>query len=83
VRRGFTREGTAEVEAQEGHLLAGAALLHRIRYLSEGVILGSRAFIDGWVERNRWRFGDRSIARGTERRLPSLATLGVLRPAPA
>jgi hypothetical protein len=83
VRRGFTREETAEVEAQEGHLPAGAALLHRIRYLSEGVILGSRAFIDGWVERNRWRFGDRSIARGTERRLPSLATLGVLRPAPA
>jgi hypothetical protein len=83
VRRGFTREETAEVEEQEGHLPAGAALLHRIRYLSEGVILGSRAYIEGWVERNRWRFGERSMARGTERRLPSLATLGVLRPAPA
>ena len=82
IRRGFTREETAEVEAQEGHLPAGASLRHRIRYLSEGVILGSRAFIDSWLERNRWRFGDRSIARGPERRLPDLASLGLLRAAP-
>ncbi|MCK6686100.1 MAG: hypothetical protein L6R30_27230, partial [Thermoanaerobaculia bacterium] len=68
----------AEVEAKEGHLPAGAALRHRIRYLSEGVILGSRAFIDRWLDRNRWRFGDRSSLEGP----PDLARLGLLRAAP-
>jgi hypothetical protein len=51
VRKGFTREETAAVEEREGQLPAGAALRHRIRYLSEGVILGSRGFIDSWLDR--------------------------------
>ena len=82
LRPGFTREETAEVERREGHLPAGAALRHRIRYLSEGVILGSRAFIHGWLERNRWRFGDRTVSRGPGSPLPGLAGLGPHRPAP-
>ncbi|MCG3193441.1 MAG: hypothetical protein DIJKHBIC_02693 [Thermoanaerobaculia bacterium] len=83
IRKGFTREQTADVEAREGHLPAGTALRHRIRYLSEGVILGSRVFIDGWLERNRWRSGDRSGNQGSNRHLPDLTALGILRPAPA
>ncbi|MCK6681361.1 MAG: hypothetical protein L6R30_02955, partial [Thermoanaerobaculia bacterium] len=68
----------AEVEAKEGHLPAGAALRHRIRYLSEGVILGSRAFIDRWLDRNRWRFGYRASGRGSDRRQSDLSSLGIL-----
>ncbi|MCG3191158.1 MAG: hypothetical protein DIJKHBIC_00383 [Thermoanaerobaculia bacterium] len=83
VRRGFTRGQTSEVEAGEGHLPAGTALRHRIRYLSEGIILGSRAFIEAWLGRNRWRFGDRSGTRGSNRLLPDLAALGIFPPAPA
>ena len=83
IRKGFTREQTSEVEAQQGHLPGGTALRHRIRYLSEGIILGSRAFIDGWLDRNRWRFGERTVARRPDRRLPDLAALGVFPPAPA
>ncbi|MCK6682953.1 MAG: transposase [Thermoanaerobaculia bacterium] len=83
VRRGFTREEAAAVEAREGHLPAGAILRHRIRHFSEGVILGSRSFIDAWLQRNRWRFGERSISSGSDRRLPDLARLGLLRAAPA
>jgi hypothetical protein len=83
VRKGFTREETAAVEAQKGHLPSGAALRHRIRYLSEGVILGSRRFIDSWLDRNRWRFGSRGIAREPSRRLPDLACLPLTRAAPA
>ncbi|MCC6130291.1 MAG: hypothetical protein IT186_10220 [Acidobacteria bacterium] len=81
IRKGFTREQSSEVEAQQGHLPAGAALRHRS--LSEGIILGSRAFIDGWRDRNRWRFGERTVSRSPERRLPDLAALGVFPPAPA
>jgi hypothetical protein len=83
ARKGFTRAETAAVEAQEGQLPAGAALRHRVRYLSEGVILGSRGFIDSWLERNRWRFGRRGIAKEPVRRLPDLARLGLTRAAPA
>jgi REP element-mobilizing transposase RayT len=83
VRMGFTRAETAAVEAEEGQLPAGAALRHRIRYLSEGVILGSRGFIDSWLDRNRWRFGRRGIAKDPGRRLPDMAGLGLTRAAPA
>jgi REP element-mobilizing transposase RayT len=83
VRKGFTREETAAVENQEGQLPAGEALRHRIRYLSEGVILGSRAFIDSWLDRNRWRFGTRRTARDPNRRLPDLDGITLTRAAPA
>jgi REP element-mobilizing transposase RayT len=83
VRKGFTRAETATVEAEEGQLPAGAALRHRVRYLSEGVILGSRGFIDSWLDRNRWRFGRRGIAKDPGRRLPDMAGLGLTRAAPA
>ncbi|MCC6130515.1 MAG: hypothetical protein IT186_11360, partial [Acidobacteria bacterium] len=78
IRKGFTRQEAAEVEAKEGHLPAGAALRHRIRYLSEGVILGSRAFIDRWLDHNRWRFGGHARSEGSGRRLPELGDLGLL-----
>ncbi len=76
VRKGFTRE---EAKAADGHLPAGAVLRHRIRYLSEGVILGSRGFIDNWLTQNQWRFGRRSLSQGASRRLPDLTGMGLLR----
>ncbi|OPZ31293.1 MAG: Transposase IS200 like protein [Synergistetes bacterium ADurb.BinA166] len=75
IRKGFSREETAAVEAREGHLPAGAALRHRIRYLSEGVILGSRGFIDSWLDQNRWRFGRERAFESPPRRLLDIALL--------
>ncbi len=77
VRQGFTRGQVSEVEAQKGEIATGAVLRKRIRYLSEGVIVGKRAFIDGWLTGNRWRFGERSLARGSQRRLPDIGVLGL------
>ncbi len=79
VRKGFTREEMKAVETTRGHLPAGTALGHRIRYLSEGVILGSRSFIDGWLSQNEWRFGTRALSRGSSWRLPDLSGMGLLR----
>ncbi len=73
VRQGFSRGEVAAVEATEGRLPAPTVLRQRIRQLSEGVILGSRNFIDHWLTRNKWRFGKRSLNRGVDRRLPDLA----------
>ncbi len=64
VRRGFTREDVSEVEAKGGVIPTGSALRKRIRHLSEGVIVGSRPFIDSWLTGNRWRFGKRPLSRG-------------------
>ncbi len=77
IRQGFTRDEVSDVEAKGGELPTGIALQKRIRYLSEGVILGSRTFIDGWLAGNRWRFGERSLSGGPGRRLPDIAGLGI------
>ncbi len=77
VRHGFTRDEVSEVEAKKGEIPSGAGLRRRIRYLSEGVIVGSRTFIDMWLTGNRWRFGEGSLSRGSERRLPDIAGLGI------
>ncbi len=76
VRKGFTTGDIAAVESMEGHLPAGAALQHRIHYLSQGVILGSRGFIDNWFSRNHWRFGKRTVGQVSVR-LPSLSDLRI------
>ncbi len=76
VRQGFTRDEVFEVAARKGELPAGTTLRQRVRYLSEGVILGTRSFIDGWLTGNRWRFGERSLSRGSEARLPDMASMG-------
>ena len=54
VRRGIS-EKTQERLAGEG--IRTEQLLRRVRHLTDGVILGSRAFVDGWFERNRDWFG--------------------------
>ncbi len=77
LRQGFTKAGVFTVETQRGELPAGAALRRRIQYLSEGVIVGSRSFIDGWLAGNRWRFGERSLSRGAERQFPDVGALGL------
>ncbi len=76
VRQGFTMAEVSDVEAKGGEMPTEADLRKRIRYLSEGVIVGSRSFIDGWLAGNRWRFGERSLAGGSERRLPDVSWLG-------
>ncbi len=75
VRQGFTRDEVSNVEARQGELPVGAVLRHRIRYLSEGVIVGSRTFIESWLTGNRWRFGERSLSGGSTMRLPAVSDL--------
>ncbi len=77
VRQGFTRDEVSEVEAQLGGNPTAATLRRRVRYLSEGIIVGSRSFIDNWLTGNRWRFGERTLSGGQQRRLPDIAGLGL------
>ncbi len=58
-RPGFTREQVQEEIARGGKLPLGQVLRLKVRYLSDGVALGSTVFVEEVFERNRARFGSR------------------------
>jgi len=57
VRRGFSREEVEAEEARGGVLSLRQAIRLRVRYFSDGAVLGSAAFVEGVFERHRERFG--------------------------
>jgi REP element-mobilizing transposase RayT len=56
-RMGFSREVVNAVLEGEGKLTLAQALRCRVRYFSDGVALGSKAFVEDVFERNREQFG--------------------------
>ena len=42
---------------QSGNLTISKVIQHRIRYFSDGVIIGSKGFVDGFFKSSRKRFG--------------------------
>ena len=59
VRSGFTREAVEAECARGGKLPLRQAIRHRVRYLTDGAVFGSAAFVDGVFERYRSRFGEK------------------------
>jgi len=59
LRRGIQREAVLQVLAAKGRISTPELLRLRVRYLSDGAILGSREFINSLFERHRDRFGPR------------------------
>lgn len=59
LRRGIQREEVLKVLAEKGRVSIPGLLRARVRYLTEGAILGSREFINGIFEVHRDRFGPR------------------------
>ena len=57
VRKGVSRERAAEVLDRGGRLTRATVLRCRVRYFTDGAVIGSRAFVDGVFEANRLRFG--------------------------
>ena len=75
VRRGLTPE-EIEVARREGFELPKAELLlHRVRYLSEGLALGSAEFLEGIFRRKRRALG---VKRKVGPRVPRLEGMGSL-----
>ena len=58
VRRGVS--GKIQVRLAQESGVRREQLLKRVRQFTEGVVLGSREFINGWFEQNRAWFGGRS-----------------------
>ena len=57
-----TRGVTAKLQLRLGREsgVRSEQLMKRVRHFTDGVILGSREFINGWFERNRSWFGGKS-----------------------
>ena len=53
ARRGFTREEVERVWKEGGKLPLHAALRCKVRYLTEGVALGSREFLERYFEKRQ------------------------------
>ena len=58
VRRGVSEKVQQRLESEDG--VKREQLMKRVRHFTDGVILGSREFINGWFERNRAWFGGAS-----------------------
>jgi putative transposase len=56
-KAGFTPEQVRQVLAEGGALPRGVALRCRVRYFSDGAVLGSRAFVEGVFQAHRGYFG--------------------------
>jgi putative transposase len=58
AKPGFSRQQIEEEIEKGGHLPIWKVLRCRVRYFSDGAVLGSRSFVDSYFERERSRFGD-------------------------
>ena len=58
MRRGVSAQAQERLERESG--VRREQLLKRVRHFTQGVILGSREFINGWFEANRSWFGGKS-----------------------
>ena len=71
LRAGFTREAARQVVAEGGRLPGSVYLRCRVRYFTDGAVIGSRAFVNGVFGALRERFG--ATRKTGARRLRGLA----------
>ena len=57
LKRGLNREQIAAVLAQQGRLSVWELLRCRVRYFTDGAVIGSKSFVNGVFAMNRERFG--------------------------
>jgi len=78
-RKGFSPEKIEEVEQAEGAMPIAEVLRHKIRYFSDGVVLGSADFVNRTFERERHRFGPKRKDGARKMRGADFGALRVLR----
>jgi REP element-mobilizing transposase RayT len=59
AKGGFTQVQVEAVLAAGGKLTTAQMLRCRVRHFSDGLVIGSRSFVDGWFDGARESFGDR------------------------
>lgn len=59
LRKGFSREETQQVLADGGRLPSTVYLRCRVRYFTDGAVIGSRSFVNDIFKSTRERFGEK------------------------
>ena len=70
AKAGFSRQQIEEEVKKGGKLPVWKVLRCRIRYFSDGAVLGSRSFVETFFERERSRFGSARKSGARKLRLP-------------
>lgn len=79
TRHGFTREEVEAEIARGGKLPLSSVLRVKVRYFSDGMVLGSTSFVDGVSERHRNRCGARRSSGAKTMRGADWGDLRVMR----
>jgi hypothetical protein len=59
LRKGISREDAEKERANDGEISFGKMLRCRIRYFTDGAVIGSRSFVNESFTKSRERFGPR------------------------
>lgn len=78
-RKGFSREEVEAEVARGGKLPISQVLRVKVRYFSDGLVLGSEAFVDDVYERNEARFGTRRTSGAREMKGAEWGHLRIIR----
>jgi putative transposase len=57
AKAGFSKEESLKMKQKGGALPIGQVLRRRVRYMTRGLIVGSKEFVNGWFAENRGFFG--------------------------
>ena len=78
-RGGFTQGEIEAVLAAGGKLTLAQALRCRVRYFTDGVVLGSQGFVDEFFESRRGEFGEKRQSGGRRMKGAEWGEMRVLR----
>ncbi|MBC7981320.1 MAG: transposase, partial [Armatimonadetes bacterium] len=57
LRKGISKQDTQGEHLADGEIPFGKLLRRRVRYFTDGAVIGSRNFVDEAFAKSRWRFG--------------------------
>ncbi len=79
ARRGFSTEEVEREIANGGEITLQAVLQNRVRYFTDGAVLGSKGFVEKVFQANRHQFGGRRKTGARTMRGANWESLHVLR----
>jgi hypothetical protein len=75
---GDPTERLEQIVPATGHVALRQMLRWKVRYFTDGAVIGSRAFVDGLFEQCRERFGSKRKSGARKMRGPAAGAAGLL-----
>jgi putative transposase len=78
-KKGFSQGEVEKEEARQGQMTMAEAIRYRVRYMTDGAVMGSESFVNRVFERNRTKFGKTRQSGAREMREANWNGLCVIR----